>query len=237
MQEFNVYEDMASRAGGGIYVGVVGPVRAGKSTFVKRFAELLITPNITGKNKKKIATDELPQSGAGKTITTTEPKFIPGEAVKVTFGKTTAKTRLIDCVGFMVDGADGGEKDGKPRLVKTPWSDTEMPFEAAAEIGTEKVIAEYSTVGILVTTDGTIGEIKRESYVPAEEKTAAELLLLKKPFVIVLNSKEPGSETAVNLKNSLEEKYGVPVVLMNAEAATADDIEEVFKKIKEQDIS
>lgn len=232
MEKYAIYEDIAKRTGGDIYVGVVGPVRTGKSTLITKVMENLILPYSPEGLDKKIARDEMPQAAGGTAVMTTKPQFVPANAVKIKLKENSyANVRLIDCVGFMVDGADGGEKDGKPRLVKTPWSDTEMPFEAAAEIGTEKVIAEYSTVGILVTTDGTIGEIKRESYVPAEEKTAAELLLLKKPFVIVLNSKEPGSETAVKLKNSLEEKYGVPVVLMNAEAATADDIEEVFKKI------
>ena len=165
MEKYDIYSDIGKRTGGDIYVGVVGPVRVGKSTFVKRFAELLMMPNIAGKNKKKIATDELPQSGAGKTVTTTEPKFIPGEAVKVTFGgKTTAKMRLIDCVGFMVDGAIGHEEDGNPRMVQTPWQEEPIPFEKAAEIGTDKVISEHSTIGVVVTTDGSITDIPRENY-------------------------------------------------------------------------
>ncbi len=213
MEKYDIYSDIGKRTGGDIYVGVVGPVRVGKSTFVKRFAELLITPNIVGKNKKKIATDELPQSGAGKTVTTTEPKFIPGEAVKVTFGgKTTAKTRLIDCVGFMVDGAIGHEENGEPRMVQTPWQNEPLPFEKAAELGTDKVISEHSTIGVVVTTDGSFTEIPRENYVKAEELTVQKLKNIGKPFVICLNCKNPNDKETLALKRTLEEKYGVSVV-------------------------
>lgn len=230
MEKYDIYSDISKRTGGDIYVGVVGPVRAGKSTFVKRFAELLITPNITGKNKKKIATDELPQSGAGKTITTTEPKFIPGEAVKVTFGKTTAKTRLIDCVGFMVDGAIGHEENGEPRMVQTPWQSEPLPFEKAAELGTDKVISEHSTIGVVVTTDGSITEIPRENYEKAEEMTVAKLKNIGKPFVICLNCKAPTSKATAELKKSLEEKYGVSVVPLDVLTCGEEGFTAVMEK-------
>lgn len=231
MEKYDIYNDIGKRTGGDIYVGVVGPVRVGKSTFVKRFAELLMMPNITGKNKKKIATDELPQSGAGKTVTTTEPKFIPSEAVKVTFGgKTTAKMRLIDCVGFMVDGAIGHEENGEPRMVQTPWNDSPVPFETAAEIGTDKVITEHSTIGVVVTTDGTVTEIPRENYEKAEELTVKKLQKIGKPFVICLNTKNPTSKETVNLKNSLEEKYGVSVVPIDVLNANEDGFTEIMEK-------
>lgn len=212
MQKFDIYGDLAKRTGGDIYLGVVGPVRVGKSTFVKRFAETLIMPNISGKNKKQIALDELPQSGGGKTVTTTEPKFIPSEAVKVSFGKTHAKMRLIDCVGYMVDGAIGAEEDGKPRLVQTPWQDTPIPFEEAGEIGTEKVISEHSTIGVVVTTDGSFTEIDRKAYAQAEEKAIARLKELGKPFAIVLNSSAPNSDKCKVLAEELRQKHGVCVV-------------------------
>lgn len=213
MQKFDIYGDLAKRTGGDIYLGVVGPVRVGKSTFVKRFAEMLIMPNISGKNKKQIALDELPQSGAGKTVTTTEPKFIPSEAVKVSFGKTHAKMRLIDCVGYMVDGAIGAEEDGKPRLVQTPWQDAPIPFEEAGEIGTEKVISEHSTIGVVVTTDGSFTELDRRAYVQAEEKAIARLKELGKPFAIVLNSSNPSSESCKALSEELKQKHGVCVIV------------------------
>lgn len=232
MEKYAIYEDIAKRTGGDIYVGVVGPVRTGKSTFIANVMEKFVLPNVEEGLDKNIARDEMPQSASGKTVMTTKPQFVPANAVRVKFQeKSYANVRLIDCVGFMVDGAESGGEDGKPRLVKTPWSDVEMPFETAAETGTEKVISEYSTVGILVTTDGTIGDIPRENYVAAEEKTANGLKALKKPFVIVLNSKEPSSENAVELKNELEEKYGAPVVLCSVAELTELNIEEIFKKI------
>ncbi|MBR2384128.1 MAG: stage IV sporulation protein A [Clostridia bacterium] len=215
MQKFDIYGDLAKRTGGDIYLGVVGPVRVGKSTFVKRFAEMLIMPNISGKNKKQIALDELPQSGAGKTVTTTEPKFIPSEAVKVTLGKTHAKIRLIDCVGYMVSGAIGSEEDGKARLVQTPWLEKPIPFEEASEIGTEKVIKEHSTIGIVVTTDGSFSEIERRNYVQAEEKAIARLKEIGKPFVIVLNSSSPNSESCKALAEELRQKHNVCVVAVD----------------------
>ena len=231
MQKFDIYGDLAKRTGGDIYLGVVGPVRVGKSTFVKRFAEKFIMPNLSGKNKKQIALDELPQSGNGKTVTTTEPKFIPSEAVKVTFGKTHAKMRLIDCVGFMVEGAIGSEEDGKPRLVQTPWKDELIPFEQAAELGTEKVIKEHSTIGVVVTTDGSFSGLDRASYVPAEEKTVSRLKELDKPFVIVINSSEPESKKCKNLAEELAEKYGVTVTAIDVLNCEEDAFNRVIEGV------
>lgn len=229
MQKFDIYGDLAKRTGGDIYLGVVGPVRVGKSTFVKRFAEMLIMPNISGKNKKQMALDELPQSGGGKTVTTTEPKFIPSEAVKVTLGKSHAKMRLIDCVGYMVNGAIGSEEDGKPRLVQTPWFDKPIPFEEAGEIGTEKVIKEHSTIGVVVTTDGSFSGLERKDYLPAEEKAIARLKEIGKPFAIVLNSSSPSSEQCKALAEDLKKKHGVCVVA--ADLVNCD--ESVFNRVIE----
>ena len=234
MEKFDIYQDVAKRTDGDIYVGVVGPVRTGKSTFVKKFAELMIMPNISGKNKKMIATDELPQSGAGKTVTTTEPKFIPSEAVKVSLkGKTHARMRLIDCVGFMVDGAIGHEENGEARMVVTPWRADPMPLEEAAETGTDKVISEHSTIGIVVTTDGSFTDIPRKNYIPAERKTIERLKKIGKPFVIVLNSSDPNGDAAKTTAKELEEEYGVSVVTMNA----AEDGEEKYSLVMEKVLS
>ncbi len=235
MEKYDVYKDIAKRTDGDIYVGAVGPVRTGKSTFIRRFTELFIIPNISAKNKKKIATDEMPLSGEGKTITTTEPKFIPGEAISVTFkDKTTAKIRLIDCVGYIVDGSIGYEEDGSPRMVKTPWSDNPIPFNDAAELGTEKVISEHSTIGIVVTTDGTITEIPRENYVLAEEKTIEKLKAIGKPFSVVINSATPESEECKALAVRLEEKYGVKPVRMNVLEDGEDKFAMVFERALEE---
>ena len=231
MQKFDIYNDMAKRTGGDIYLGVVGPVRVGKSTFVKRFTERLIMPNVSEKNKKQILIDELPQSGTGKTITTIEPKFIPGEAVKVTLGKTHAKMRLIDCVGFVVDGAIGKEEDGKARLVQTPWSDSPIPFEEAAEIGTDKVIKEHSTIGVVITTDGSFSEIDRKDYERAESKAISRLKEIGKPFVVVLNTAKPTAKETFELKLELSEKYGVSVVIMDVLNCEDEKFAEVLEGI------
>ncbi len=232
MERYNIYNDISARTGGDIYVGVVGPVRTGKSTFISKFMEKLVVPNISNKLQKQIATDEMPQSADGKTIMTTQPKFIPANGVKVQFkNKSSANVRLVDCVGYLVDGAVGHEEDEKPRLVKTPWSEKEMPFEKAAEFGTKKVIDEYSTIGIVVTTDGTIGEIPRNNYVSAEERVVSELKSLKKPFVIILNSKEPNSDNAINLINEMEEKYNVPVIASNVAQLSTEDLSGIMEKI------
>ncbi len=228
MENYSVYEDIANRTGGDIYIGVVGPVRTGKSTFIKRFMETLVLPTASGETLKEM-TDELPQAAAGKTVMTTEPKFVPAKAAKITVAKgVEASVRLVDCVGFAVEGASGFEEEGQPRLVKTPWEPQPMPFERAAALGTEKVIREHSTIGVLVTTDGSIAEIPRSGYVAAEERAVAELKGLKKPFVILLNCKKPASQTA--LKKSLEEKYGTPVLAVNVETMGETEIVEVLQK-------
>ncbi|MBO5411473.1 MAG: stage IV sporulation protein A [Clostridia bacterium] len=228
MENYNVYEDIANRTGGDIYIGVVGPVRTGKSTFIKRFMETLVIPLAT-EAERAVMTDELPQSAAGKTVMTTEPKFVPAKAARISVAKgAEASVRLVDCVGFVVDGASGFEEDGAPRLVKTPWQEAPIPFERAAAIGTEKVIKEHATIGVLVTTDGSITDIPRSGYVGAEERAVRELQALEKPFVIVLNCKEPIHQNA--LRKNLEEKYGAPVVAVNAEQMGEEEILEILRK-------
>ncbi len=227
----SIYDDIAARTGGDVYIGVVGPVRTGKSTFIKKFMETSVLDQVSDKNKRKRMIDELPQSADGKTIMTTEPKFVPNEAVEIRFDKMTASVRLIDCVGYVVEGALGQSEGEKPRLVKTPWQDEEMPFEKAAEIGTEKVICDHSTVGVLVTTDGTITEIGRAKYVDAEEKAVKKLKECGKPFVIVVNSKTPDSTDSVRLKESLEERYSVPVLLIDVAKLTQEDVKKIMAKI------
>lgn len=232
MEKYNIYKDISARTGGDIFVGVVGPVRTGKSTFITKFMEKLVLPNISNKLQKQIATDEMPQSADGKTIMTTQPKFIPANGVKVQFkNKASANVRLVDCVGYLVDGAVGHEEDDKPRFVKTPWDDKEIPFEKAALIGTKKVIEEYSTVGIVVTTDGTIGEIPRANYVAAEEQVIRELKSLNKPFIVVLNSKTPNSEQTLNLAAEIEQKYDVAVVCVDVLNMNTEDISSIMEKV------
>ena len=232
MEKYDIYGDISRRTGGEIFIGVVGPVRTGKSTFITKFTENFILPNIGNKLQRQIALDEMPQSADGRTVMTTQPKFIPANGVKVQFkNKVSAEVRLVDCVGYMVEGATGHEEDGAPRLVKTPWSDTEMTFEKAAEFGTEKVIDEYSTIGLVITTDGSFGEIPRENYVSAEDKVIRKLQKQGKPFVIILNSADVETEKAIDTKNKLEEKYGVSVALINVLKMTADDISDIMEKI------
>ena len=232
MENINVYEDIAKRTDGDIYVGVVGPVRTGKSTFIKRFMDLLVIPNIENEYKKERATDELPQSASGRTIMTTEPKFVPNEAVQITIGENIKlKTRLVDCVGYLVNNAIGYLEDDVPRMVKTPWSDEEMPFEQAAEIGTKKVIEEHSTIGIVMTTDGSFTDIPRQDYIEAEERVITELKSLNKPFVIVLNSAYPNSEESIELAKKLEAKYENSVVCINCSELTTSDINNIFEKV------
>ena len=225
MDANHLYKDIQARTNGEIYIGVVGPVRTGKSTFIKRFMEILVLPHMTDEPDMARTRDELPQSASGKTIMTTEPKFIPKEAAEIRLMDDVAvKVRLIDCVGYMVDGASGHIEEGEERQVKTPWFDHEIPFTQAAELGTRKVIGDHSTIGIVVTTDGTIGDLKRPGYIAAERQTVEELKKLGKPFVILLNSVTPYSEETARLAKELEETYGVSVLPVNCEQLKKEDI-------------
>ena len=232
MESFEIYNDIAKRTNGDIYVGVVGPVRTGKSTFISKFMQSSILDNIANEYEKQRTIDEMPQSGAGKNIMTMQPKFVPSEAVTVNFGKdVSAKVRLVDCVGYLVQGSSGFMDGDKPRMVKTLWSEEEISFEQAAEIGTHKVIAEHSTIAVLVTTDGSVADIERENYVKAEERVVAELKENNKPFVIVLNSKNPESEQVVTLSQELKTKYNVPVLPLDVSKLGADEITNIIKTI------
>ncbi|MDF2943539.1 MAG: spoIVA, partial [Herbinix sp.] len=229
---FDVYNDIQARTGGEIYIGVVGPVRTGKSTFIKRFMDLLVIPGIEDVHSRERAIDELPQAAAGRTIMTTEPKFIPKEAAVITFDdETKVKIRLIDCVGYMVDGASGHVENQHERMVKTPWFDHEIPFTQAAEIGTKKVINDHSTIGIVVTTDGSFGELPRASYKAPEEKTILELKNLGKPFIVLLNSNKPYSNDTIRIAEEISQDYDVPVMPVNAEQLKKDDITKIMENI------
>ena len=231
-QEFSLYKDMKARTNGEIYIGVVGPVRTGKSTFIKRFMDLCVLPQMENEHVRARARDELPQSAAGTTIMTTEPKFIPSEAALIyPMEDVGVKVRLIDCVGFMVEGASGHVENEKERMVKTPWSQTEIPFTKAAEIGTKKVIAEHSTIGIVVTTDGSFSEIPRQNYVPAEERTIQELSAIKKPFLVLLNSAKPYSKETGQLAEELTQKYGVTVLPVNCDQLKKEDITAILENV------
>ena len=228
----NIYEDIAKRTQGDIYIGVVGPVRTGKSTFIRKFMENLVLPNIENEFKRERTQDEIPQSGSGKTIMTVEPKFVPADGVEIKIKDTVSlKVRMVDCVGYIVDGALGHEEEGKQRLVSTPWSREAMTFEKAAEIGTKKVIRDHSTLGIVVLTDGSVTGIDRKNYLSAEERVINELKSLNKPFAVVLNTLDPYSESTELLRSELEEKYDVPIVPLNVLAMDEEDIENVMETV------
>lgn len=229
---YDLYKDIQLRCGGEIYIGVVGPVRTGKSTFIKRFMDLMVLPFMEESYEKERVVDELPQSAGGKTITTTEPKFIPKEAAKITLGEgIEAKVRLIDCVGYMVEGAGGHMENEEERMVKTPWYAEEIPFTKAAEIGTRKVITDHSTIGIVVTCDGSFGEIPRENYLAAEERTIKELKKLKKPFIVLLNTQKPYSEEAAKAAKEIGDKYDVTAMPVNCEQLKKEDINHILENV------
>ncbi len=232
MAEYQIYKDIAERTGGDVYLGVVGPVRTGKSTFIKKFMDLFVLPNMADENAKERAQDELPQSAGGKTIMTTEPKFIPNEAVEISLeDHANMKVRMIDCVGYIVESALGHLENDAPRMVSTPWSENPIPFGEAAEIGTKKVICDHSTIGILVTTDGSITDIPREDYTEAEARVAKELTEMGKPFVILLNTRFPDKKETEELRLYLEEKYHAPVVAVNCRTLTEHEIKEIMTQV------
>lgn len=229
---YDLYSDIQRRTGGEIYIGVLGPVRTGKSTFIKRFMDEMVLPNMDDEHALARAMDELPQSAGGKTITTTEPKFIPNEAARITLNDDVElKVRLIDCVGYMVDGAAGHLEEEQERMVKTPWFEEEIPFTQAAEIGTDKVMNDHSTIGIVVTTDGSFSELPRSSYIEPEEKTINALQHIHKPFLVLLNSQKPYSEETKRLAGELENKYNVSVVPVNCEQLKKDDINGILEHV------
>jgi len=232
MDNFNVYKDIKVRTNGEIYMGIVGPVRTGKSTFIKRFMDLMVLPNMEDEHMKVRTRDELPQSAAGRTIMTTEPKFIPKEAAGIRISEDVeVKVRLIDCVGYMIDGATGTLENEKERMVKTPWFDHEIPFTQAAELGTKKVINEHSTIGIVITCDGSFGELSRDNYLEAENKTIRELQRLGKPFIVLVNSERPFSDEAVEIANNIQNEHGVAAMSVNCEQLRKDDIHNIMEKI------
>ncbi|GAB6136932.1 stage IV sporulation protein A [Halanaerobaculum tunisiense] len=232
MESFNIYQDIATRTNGDIYIGVVGPVRTGKSTFIKKFMDLLVLPNIEDENSQERTQDELPQSGEGRRITTTEPKFVPNQAIQIKLDDNLdLNVRLVDCVGYKVNGALGYEEDEGPRMVTTPWYEEAVPFEKAAEVGTAKVIKDHSTIGLVVTTDGSITELPRDNYVEAEERVITELKRLDKPFIITLNSAHPESKETKELAVKLEEKYNKRVIPVDCASLKADDISYILQEV------
>lgn len=232
MDKLSIYQEIAERTNGDIYIGVVGPVRTGKSTFIKRFMDLLVIPNIEDSYHKERTKDELPQSASGRTIMTTEPKFVPDEAVDIMIeDKIRLSVRLVDCVGYMVRGALGHLENNNPRMVTTPWFDYQIPFEEAAEMGTKKVINDHSTIGIVVTTDGSITDIPRDDYIEAEERVIEELRRINKPFMIILNTTRPYEPAAQELKNNLEIKYNTPVSIVDCMNLRHEDINNILERI------
>lgn len=231
MTDTSIYSDIAARTQGDIYIGVVGPVRTGKSTFIKRFMDAFVLPNIDDSYKRERATDELPQSSAGRTIMTTEPKFIPEDAVEINMNSSSLRVRMIDCVGYIVPSSLGYIENDQPRMVKTPWFDDEIPFNMAAEIGTQKVINEHSTIGLVVTTDGSISEIPRDEYEEAEERVITELKELNKPFIVLLNCADPNTSEAAELSAKLTEKYGVCVKAVNCMELSESEITDILSGV------
>ncbi|MBR5546576.1 MAG: stage IV sporulation protein A [Clostridia bacterium] len=229
---FDLYRDIAERTDGDVYIGVVGPVRTGKSTLISRMMEKLVLDHMDDSPRRERIADELPQSGSGKTIMTTQPKFVPGEAVSISLdNQATVRVRMVDSVGYLVDGALGIEEDGQSRMVHTPWFDRDIPFEQAAEMGTRKVITDHATIGLVVTTDGSIAELPREAYAAPEERVVRELRELGKPFIVVLNSRTPQARETQSLSQKLGERYGVPVVAVNAREMELSDILDVFEQV------
>ena len=232
MENFDIYRDIAERTGGDIYIGVVGPVRTGKSTFIKRFMDLLVLPNIENAYSKERARDELPQSAAGRAIMTTEPKFIPNEAVEISLGDVVNfRVRMIDCVGYLVPGANGHMDGEEPRMVNTPWYENKIPFAQAAEIGTKKVINDHSTIGVVITTDGSITDIERDNYEDAENRVLEELVAINKPFIMILNSTRPYAPETEDLRARLAERHGVPVMTLNCAQLKYEDVSNIMESI------
>ena len=230
MDKYEIIKNIAERSGGDIYLGVVGAVRTGKSTFIKKMVETLIVPNIPDEYEKKRCLDEIPQSAAGKNVMTTEPKFVPSTAISINIDDFSCKIRLIDCVGYMIDNAKGVEDENGPRMVKTPWYDEMIPFKEAAEVGTEKVIKEHSTIGVVVTTDGSIGDFERGDYIEAEERVITELKELNKPFIVLLNSTHPTLPDTVRIANDLKDKHNVPVIPLSIETMTEREMYDILRE-------
>ena len=230
MEKIEIIKNITNRTGGDIYLGVVGAVRTGKSTFIKKVIENLVVPNLEDEYEKKRALDEIPQSAQGKTIMTTEPKFVPSNGAKIKIDNFFANIKLVDCVGYVIPSSKGYEDENGPRLVKTPWYDESIPFIEAAEIGTEKVIKDHSTIGIVVTTDGSIGDFTRDEYLESEKRVIEELTLIGKPFIVLLNSVHPSVDETISLARNLEEEYKLPVMPISIENMSERDIYNILRE-------